>query len=938
MATTVMVEEEEVEMIDSSEDIIDQCRPEAIARNGYPYAIDSGTVLQKAKSDPNEMTAKFIIVTRQDVPNLHGNKVQITPTKLGRGLQLGIHKVAPIVLFEHGDFPFPIGMSERAGKHLVKTGAKKAEAEVVFSQTLPEAAVIFGLVDEGILRMSSIGFLPTKAMRLERHQDGGEDGVEDLTQQMGGLDFIESMLLEWSVVGRGADQGAFKQLLDHGHVNGERLTEGLRPVIQRLAGPKNVWSHGVDLDELQQTHRMGRTSDLEPSEEQARRSTARMPKFNGIESRSDRPWGQVKKTLSAYIDGLLSGVDSNTRWSSLTDEQKEKIASRTLLGNANSSTAGDGMAFPVVNPANDKLNEGGLIAAKAAALGARGARLPTRTAESVVTVANRLLREEFGREVGEDQFVREEASVYSLTEQSKEQSIAMSSTSVKPDTLRWNRKLSQHFDVPREHLEPSSLEHDWISRFCNCQVKELQNLTSSIPSLHMGSWLTGLENILLENDFKTEDVRNLTGTHESPPVYDLIQLNSQLSDDFLVEGLQFVRRQSDRKNLVFKFIPTYYGIKIKCYMAKWDLETGGEILSASNEWSKQNNFLKGEAFSLSGQFIKQTNEEWDSVFLKEENAKPIRRLVNDFNSKKSKVRKRGMILMGPPGTGKTMTGRIMRNQLKEVTFIWVSARDFWRMGSFGGFSMAIDLARDLSPSVIFFEDVDNWLSSRSVDLLKSEMDGIAQMEGVATLLTTNFPERLPQALLDRPGRFDDVLKFDLPDSKLRSQMMRSWLQTEEHQNISDDAMQRVVEETEGYSGAHLRELVMYAIALQEEDSEITLEESMSQALDKIAKQRELIDEVQLGGSNYKPVHHDVATSYEHVEIAQSEQLVTRHVFSMDGIGKTIAERLGPSMEQRIQKSLLSAMNQTIQKGFEGVEKQCAEAIESRIRERVGNLS
>jgi len=109
-------------------------------------------------------------------------------------------------------------------------------------------------------------------------------------------------------------------------------------------------------------------------------------------------------------------------------------------------------------------------------------------------------------------------------------------------------------------------------------------------------------------------------------------------------------------------------------------------------------------------------------------------------------------------TGKTLSSRIIRNQAKG-SFIWVSARDFHKAGSVGGVGLAFELAREIAPSVIVFEDVDNWLYDTTIDLMKTEMDGIARSSGVLTILTTNFPERLPDtrcAADSKPIRTSDT--------------------------------------------------------------------------------------------------------------------------------------------------------------------------------------
>ena len=122
-----------------------------------------------------------------------------------------------------------------------------------------------------------------------------------------------------------------------------------------------------------------------------------------------------------------------------------------------------------------------------------------------------------------------------------------------------------------------------------------------------------------------------------------------------------------------------------------------------------------------------------------------------------------------------------------------------------------------------------------VDLLKTELDGIKKNKGVVTILTTNFPEKLPDALLDRPGRFSDVLNFDLPDESVRIKMIQKWLGIEE-------VPKEILAATAGFSGAHMWEFIEYAKSIAEEEG-ISVSDALTVSLNKIKKQRELIRQI-----------------------------------------------------------------------------------------------
>lgn len=220
------------------------------------FTLEQRAIVQTV--DTGAMTADFVIVTRGQNANMHGNKVQIVPSKLGAGLLTEFHEVAPVVLLEHGfaGVPFPIAMSRnggiRDGTYSVKKRARQSTATATFSQVLPEAELVFALIDEGILTMSSIGFRIMKAMKLEQKaQPKLPDGVEDWERWFRGHDFVESMLFEWSVVSQGADPGAVRAMLERQSLNDVRVPGSMLPMLQGIASNDRILWPGASISEVQ---------------------------------------------------------------------------------------------------------------------------------------------------------------------------------------------------------------------------------------------------------------------------------------------------------------------------------------------------------------------------------------------------------------------------------------------------------------------------------------------------------------------------------------------------------------------------------------------------------------------------------------------------------------------------------------------------------------
>lgn len=174
--------------------------------------------------------------------------------------------------------------------------------------------------------------------------------------------------------------------------------------------------------------------------------------------------------------------------------------------------------------------------------------------------------------------------------------------------------------------------------------------------------------------------------------------------------------------------------------------------------------------------------------------------------------KRGVLLSGPPGNGKTSACRwVKQNALAEGYETKTVTPDDYATAR--RCSCAAEAVKQLfqvtGRGVIFFDDMDLALRRRDADdrpedqaVFLGAMDGIEAHDGVVYVFTTNLPvDRIDPAFL-RPGRLDATLHFPLPDAGLRRTLVRRW-----HREILDAVSEdRVVDETHGRSFAEVEEL------------------------------------------------------------------------------------------------------------------------------------
>ncbi len=169
--------------------------------------------------------------------------------------------------------------------------------------------------------------------------------------------------------------------------------------------------------------------------------------------------------------------------------------------------------------------------------------------------------------------------------------------------------------------------------------------------------------------------------------------------------------------------------------------------------------------------------------------------------------KRGILFVGPPGNGKTHCLRACL-RLLDVTCMYVQSLKS-RYGTEDGNIRAIfDRARQLTPCCFVFEDLDAMITPKNRSFFLNQLDGFEHNDGILTLATTNHPERLDAAIVNRPSRFDRKYHFDLPGPEERSAYVAMWngrLDPEMRIRLGT-VIERLVEETDAFSFAYIKEL------------------------------------------------------------------------------------------------------------------------------------
>jgi ATPase family associated with various cellular activities (AAA) len=208
--------------------------------------------------------------------------------------------------------------------------------------------------------------------------------------------------------------------------------------------------------------------------------------------------------------------------------------------------------------------------------------------------------------------------------------------------------------------------------------------------------------------------------------------------------------------------------------------------------------------------------------------------------------KRGLLLYGPPGVGKTHTVRYLTATLTGTTVLQLTGNALHLIGA------ACSIARTLQPSMLVVEDVDLIAEDRGMHpgehpllfQLLNEMDGLAEDADVVFVLTTNRADLLEPALAARPGRVDQAIALDLPDEAGRRALLELY---RGGLDVADGALDAAVARTEGVTASFLKELLRRAALVAGDRLPVVSAADLATALDELLETRNAMTRVLLGG-------------------------------------------------------------------------------------------
>ncbi|NND59340.1 MAG: ATP-dependent zinc metalloprotease FtsH, partial [Gammaproteobacteria bacterium] len=349
-----------------------------------------------------------------------------------------------------------------------------------------------------------------------------------------------------------------------------------------------------------------------------------------------------------------------------------------------------------------------------------------------------------------------------------------------------------------------------------------------------------VERVLIDGTTITGQLRNGGGFVTYSPETD----NKALIGDLADNDVQFAAKEPERQTWLMQLFISSFPILLLIgvwvyFMRQMQGGAGGR---GAMSFGKSKARLLGED---------QVNVNFSDVAGVEEAKEEVSEIV-EFLKDPSKFQRlggkipRGVLMVGSPGTGKTLLARAIAGEAR-VPFFTISGSDFVEMFVGVGASRVRDMfdqAKKHAPCIIFIDEIDAVGRHRGAGLggghdereqtlnqLLVEMDGFEGSEGVIVIAATNRPDVLDPALL-RPGRFDRQVVVPLPDVRGREQILKVHMRKVP---LSDDVRPNIIARgTPGFSGADLANLVNEAALFAARANKRTVEmEEFEKAKDKI---------------------------------------------------------------------------------------------------------
>jgi len=388
------------------------------------------------------------------------------------------------------------------------------------------------------------------------------------------------------------------------------------------------------------------------------------------------------------------------------------------------------------------------------------------------------------------------------------------------DPKEWEPILRRSFHPPSKHNE-------FILAELGIPFPEQRSFQKDIPGWRWPLWGSAIEEVVGKDGKWARG--KCVGLHtDRPPAF--MPINTSLKETRMVPkemAFSVVYKAEDGKNRKFVVV-------VEQGYQCWDVAVVGgadqikdaeALFSDIERWVTENNFYRGQTIDAHGQFLDLSEVVEEDLILPEKTRRDIffnvKTMIERWGeyAKFGIPAKRGIILSGGPGNGKSLSMKVLAKAL-DCTFVWATPQHVKRGDGFGSI---YELARELAPSVVLLEDADVYGLDRRLggsnpllgDLLNT-LDGLVENKGVVTIVSSNYAEVLDSALTMRPGRFDVKVAVGYPGPKEAEGIVKRVLERRKASFLGDPGEINQIANAlakAGASGAHVTEAVNFAMML-----------------------------------------------------------------------------------------------------------------------------
>ena len=397
-------------------------------------------------------------------------------------------------------------------------------------------------------------------------------------------------------------------------------------------------------------------------------------------------------------------------------------------------------------------------------------------------------------------------------------------------------------------------------------------------------------------EIQEQDNRILFTGKDGKSIYKtaMISTDSQLVQRLLDAGVSTTGEEIEQTSLLVQILgwvaPILIFIALGQFMSRKLIEKMGGSNSMMFNMGKSN----AKVYVKSAEGIK-----FDDVAGEDEAKENLTEIVNYLHNPKQYQEigasmPKGVLLVGPPGTGKTMLAKAVAGEA-NVPFFSMSGSEFVEMFVGMGASKVRDLfkqAKEKAPCIVFIDEIDAIGQKRSgggqyggndereqtLNQLLTEMDGFEDNSGVIILAATNRPESLDPALT-RPGRFDRRVPVELPDLKGREEILK--VHARKIKVAEDVDFSVVARMASGASGAELANIVNEAALRAVRDgrklvTQADLEESIETVIAGYQKKNAILTDKEKWIVSYHEIGHAlVAARQTHSAPVQKITIIPR---------------------------------------------------------------